>query len=617
LRGKTVRRSFVTLTLAGTALTASCSGFTGFIDENQPTEIDPVTGAPVPPGSNGTTSGGGTPGASGGSVPGPGGSSAPGGSATGTGSPSGTGTGTGGAPASPPSASNAAVSCPAEPLPVAGAAVRLTDKQFRNTVASLFPFAVDVGNKYPTSTAAKDGFTTTVTANQVLFNDIQSFAETAESIALQAVARIAQILPCTPTAATEAACARQFVETFGAKAFRRPLEATERDRLVALYDTVRRAPEALDFSGGIAAVIAGVLQSPQFLYRLEPGTVVKPGVRKLTAYEVAARLSYLYWDSPPDAALLEKARTNALGTAAAIETEARRLLADPKARDSAWRFFSEWLGFGDKLMDSRVDRALAADFAEEARRFVTGVVFDNPAAPVRDLLDNDKTFVNNRLARHYGLPATGASDTEWRQVTLPAAMKAGVLSKAQVAAAHSPVNDTSVILRGKFVNDRFMCFELGAPPPGVQAMNPVLPAGATPRQRMDARMNIAQCATCHRFMDNAGIGLEDFDHLGRPRAAYADGKAVDANGRLMALEGADQSFVGTAGLAKKLASSEQFAGCISRQWYRYATGHHETDAEARCHVNRMAKRFADSGYNVRELLLSMSGSDAFLYRSGP
>jgi hypothetical protein len=172
---------------------------------------------------------------------------AAGGDPTTGGAPPGSGSGAGGAsgtpglpgspggagqPGSPGGSLPAAASCPKEPLGIAPASVRLTSGQFRNTVASLFPFAIDTGTRYPVSSANED-FTTSVAANAVLSDDIPSFADTAEAIALQAVARITQILPCNP-AAGEAACARQFIDAFAARAYRRPLDAGERDPLVAL-----------------------------------------------------------------------------------------------------------------------------------------------------------------------------------------------------------------------------------------------------------------------------------------------------------------------------------------------------------------------------------------------
>ena len=146
--------------------------------------------------------------------------------------------------------------------------------------------------------------------------------------------------------------------------------------------------------------------------------------------------------------------------------------------------------------------------------------------------------------------------------------------KAQVAAAHSPGTETSVVLRGHLVNDRFLCNELGDPPPSAQSQNPVLPPTATPRERVNARMELGSCASCHRYMDYIGLGMEDMDALGRSRAKYASGADVDTAGQILALEVGEREFSGTADLAAKLGSSDQFASCLTKQWYRYAVDRH-------------------------------------------
>jgi hypothetical protein len=494
------------------------------------------------------------------------------------------------------------------PAPAAG--IRLSDRQFRNTIATLFPFPVDVGTKYPRTPYRQD-FTTSIAANEVLYNDIESFADTAESIALQAVGHLDQLLPCTP-AGNESACARAFIDAFAPRAYRRPLAADERQTLVSLYDGSRTGAGALGFDLGIAAVIAAVLQSPQFLYRVEAGAAAGNGLLRLTGYEIASRLSYLYWEGPPDDALLEAARSGALASREGVEAEASRLLDDPRAREGAWRFFSEWLGFGDEVYSGRVDPALAADFAEETRRFVGSVVFEGTGT-LADLLQSNTTFVNRRLAAHYGLPYDGSGDTDWRQVTVPDARAAGVLDKAQVAVAHSAVGETSVVQRGKFIYERLLCQDLGTPPPGAQSMNPVLPPDATPRARVEARNQIATCAACHQQLDFAGLGMEDVDALGLQRARYASGAPVDATGILRALPGSP-TFQGTAALAHLLAAEPSVGSCLARQWYRYASSHRESEEEASCQVAHLQQRFADSGGNLRALLLGIAGSDAFVYR---
>jgi hypothetical protein len=503
-------------------------------------------------------------------------------------------------------------SCGDAPIPGPSAAIRLTEAQFRNSVAALFPFPVDAGSRYPADAYNKQDFSTSLAANEVLFDDVQGFAETAEAIALQAVGHMGQILPCNP-ASNEAACARQFIDAFAPRAYRRPLEPGERDALVSLYDGTRVGANPLTFNLGVAAVIAAVLQSPGFLYKMETGTPVG-GLRRLTGYELASHLSYLYWDGPPDDLLMNEASAGVLADGPALEQEAARLLQDPRARTALWHFFSEWLGFGDQIFDSRVDGQLAGDFAEEARRFVTTVVFEQPGL-FSALLDNDSTFLDGRLARHYGVPFTGGDD-EWQLVQMPPELRGGVLAKAQIATTQSAVGATSVVQRGKWIVERMLCKDLAAPPPGAQSLNPTLPDSATPRDRVEARAKIAGCAACHSQMDYTGLGMEDLDAVGRPRTEYDNGRDVDPSGILRAPEG-DQMFRGTAELAQLLAHNPTASSCLVRQWYRYATGRRETGAE-QCNVLRLAKRFSDGGFNLRDLLLSVSGNDGFALRKvGP
>jgi hypothetical protein len=558
-------------------------------------------------GSNNVSPGPFGPGTPGGSTPGGG---TPGGGTPGGGTPGG-GTPGGGTPVVP--GANPGANCNAIPLPVAGA-VRLSPRQFSNSVAGLFPFPITLGDKYP-PLARGDLYTTEPAAGEVLFAGAESLVELAESVGLEASRRVTELVPCSPTA-VDVNCVRTFITNFATRAYRRPLQNEERDGLHRLFDTVRAAPDPLPFDLAIGAVVAAVLQSPQFLYRVEIGEPAAGGVRRLTAWEMASRLSYLFWDDAPDPMLLERARTGALVDPATIEAEAARLLNDPRAAGAVWRFFSEWLSFGDEVYGGRVDAALAQDFIEESRRFVAAAALGASAGPAARLFDSDRSFVNRRLATHYGLPNAASFGDDWREVTLPPAFKAGLLAKAQIATAFSAPGETSVTLRGHFVTGRLLCNELGAAPPGAQSMNPVLPAGSTIRQRIDARIAMAGCGSCHRILDNAGIGLEDLDHQGRPRAMYGTGQPVVADGRLVNLPG-EPTFTGTAGLGQLLAGRAEPTACLVQHWYEYATGHHATPEEQQCQVGRLLEQLNQSGGNLRQMLIGIVRSPAFAQRRAP
>jgi Protein of unknown function (DUF1592)/Protein of unknown function (DUF1595)/Protein of unknown function (DUF1588)/Protein of unknown function (DUF1585)/Protein of unknown function (DUF1587) len=502
--------------------------------------------------------------------------------------------------------------CPTDLLPFSFEAVRLTDVQYRNTIASLFSFPIDIGTKYPTS-SSRYAFTSFAAANDVLYADLQNILETSESIALQAVDKIAQVVSCTPTG-DGVACARTFLQGFLPRAYRRPVQTAEIDHLIALYSAVRAGTEPLDFNLAIAAVLVSVLQSPQFLYRVDIGTPGDtPGLLKLDGFEVASRLSYLFWDAPPDDMLKARAGNGDLDKKDVLVSEAERLLADPRGRTTVARFFSEWMGASGKVFADRVAAPIAASFAPEFNRFVTDAVFDADA-DIGALVSAGHTFANKSLQQHYGLPVTARDDNDWLRVELPAKLRAGVLSKAQVAASHAHTGDTSVILRGNFALGRLTCFDVGLPPAGAAAMNPVLPATATARDRIEARSAIALCKSCHSAMDWMGYGMEDLDQVGRVRDTYqGNGTPVDAAGIAVPFD--DAPFTGTAGLASLLAANAEATGaCLATQWYRFATAHTENDEETQCHVGALNKAFADSNYNLKALLVGIARSDAMLFR---
>ena len=596
-------RALTTLALAGAGALGCIKGEAIPVDQPGGSIVGGSPFGPGAPGGGPAGPGGSTPG---GSTPG---GSTPGGSTPGGSTPGGSTPG-GGTPVVP--GANPMANCNAVPLPPTGA-VRLSPRQFANSVAGLFPFPVTLGDKYP-PLARGNLYTTEPAAGEMLFAGAESLVEVAENVGLEASRRVTDLVPC-PAAAVDVNCVRTFITNFATRAYRRPLQNDERDGLHRLFDTVRAAPDPLPYELAVGAVVAAVLQSPQFLYRVEIGETAGT-VRRLTSWEMASRLSYLFWDDAPDATLLERARTGALVDATAVEAEATRLLDDPRAAGAVWRFFSEWLSFGDEVYGGRVDAALAQDFIEESRRFVAAAALGASAGPAGRLFDSDRSFVNRRLATHYGLPNAASFGDDWREVTLPPAFKAGLLAKAQIATAFSAPGETSVTLRGHFVTGRLLCNELGAAPPGAQSMNPSLPAGATVRQRIDARIDMAACGGCHTILDNAGIGLEDMDHLGRARTMYASGRPVVADGRLVNLSG-QPTFTGTAGLGQLLAGRAEPTACLVQHWYEYATGHHATPEEQQCQVGRLLEQLNQSGGNLRQMLIGIVRSPAFAQRRAP
>ena len=327
----------------------------------------------------------------------------------------------------------------------------------------------------------------------------------------------------------------------------------------------------------------------------------------LTGTETANRMAYLLWDAPPDDALLAAAASGDLATRSGRRQAAERMLNTAEARSTVTQFFKEWLGLG--IHEPDVDSALAAAFEEEVRRVIEQAVFDGGS--IEALFSSPTTWVNRALASHYELSPAPASDVEWVEMSLPAVRTGGVLALGGVANAHGSLAATSPTRRGRFVRERLLCQDILDPPADAAEMNPVLPEGASVRERIEARINVDGCATCHTLMDGIGIGLEDFDHLGRHRTTYENGHAVDALGEIVDF-GDEPTFEGTAELSALLAASDEAASCLVVQWFRFGMGRRETG----CQTATAQQQFADSGYNLRELLISLIESDSFVRRQG-
>jgi hypothetical protein len=324
-------------------------------------------------------------------------------------------------------------------------------------------------------------------------------------------------------------------------------------------------------------------------------------------------LAYLLWDSPPDATLLAAADAHALVTPEGRRTQAERMLEDPRSQDAVVEFFREWTHSGQRDLTGRVPDAVAAGFQEEIRRFAIESSFQGGPMSVQALMSSDSTFVNRSLAMHYGLDTVPADDATWMRVTLPTNMQAGLLTRGAVAAGTSSNDDTSIVQRGHFVREDLLCEELGTPPNGARALDPMLPATATVRQKIAARASVTGCAYCHDRMDLIGIGMEDLDNVGQIRTMYRNGNPLDLAGEIRVVGSPDSiEFQGAHELGQTLAGDDRFTRCAVRQWFRYSMGR---DDETTCNVGRIHAAVAAGGYDMRELIISVIESESFISRT--
>lgn len=438
----------------------------------------------------------------------------------------------------------------------------------------------------------------------------EQFEAAALSVAEQAIARREGFTGCD---AAEEGCRRAFLARFGRQAWRRPIDGAELDELVALSTEVGGLLR--DPWRGLELTVAGVLQSPDFLFRVEVGEPDPddPGRRRYTAYEMASRLSFLLWGTTPDDALLAAAASGALVTDAGIRAAAERLIDAPEARPALRRFFAEYFVL-DRLDSLTKDAdafpqmspSLGASMRDEVLTVLDALVFEDDT-DVRRLLTTRDTFVNDELAALYGLPAVDGGGMQ--PTRLPADNpRGGLLGTGAFLALNAHFSTTSPTLRGKYVQNILLCVDIPPPPPGVVA-DLAEEGGDVPRttrEKLARHRDDPACAGCHVLMDPLGLGLERFDAIGAYRTTE-NGLPVDARSEL---NGAP--FEGPRALGELLRGDPRVADCITRRAYRYATGHLEARSEE-VSVRAIRDTFAASGHRVRAMLLALVTSDGFRY----
>jgi hypothetical protein len=436
----------------------------------------------------------------------------------------------------------------------------------------------------------------------------------AEGIATRRIATGSPLIGCDPTAVGRDACAQQFIERFGKRAYRRPLTTDESTLLFGVFQA-----GVLDatFEDGIRAVVQVALQSPQFLYRVELGLPAASdlAVVKLSSWEMASRLSYLLWGSMPDEALFAEAEADRLSTPEQVAQQARRLLADPRARSAVGNFHEQWLDY-DRIANVGKDAALfptwspgvGAAMREEARAFLDDAVF-GPSASLGKLLTAPSTFLNGQLAAFYGVAGPGGD--AFQPVTLDATQRAGVLTLGALLTINAHSNQTSPVHRGKLVRERLLCQTIPPPPANVMIKAPEPDPSATTRERFAQHSSNPACSGCHTLMDPIGFGFENYDALGRYRATENQ-RAVDAAGELTGTD-VDGHFDGVVELAGRLARSKTVSDCYATQWFRFGYGRGETEADA-CSIAKLQASLQTSAGSIPELLVALTQTDAFLYR---
>ncbi len=493
---------------------------------------------------------------------------------------------------------------------------RLTRVEYDNTVRDLLGDETNPSRDFPPEEEAL-GFNNNAATLGVTQLLAEQYMVAAEGIAQRATEadKMNALLGCDPAAVGEEACVSEFVGRFGQRAWRRPLAADEVAQMVALY---RAAREPYDFPTGVQVVVQALLQSPHFLYRVEFGDPTAAGERvvPLAGHEMASRLSYFLWGTMPDETLFAAAAAGELGSREQVGAQARRMLEDPRARAAVRNFHTQWLKLDlvelaskDASIFDGFTPAVKSSLREETLAFLDNVIWEGDGS-VDTLLTAPYTMMNATLAEYYGV--TGPTGDAFERVELDPSRYSGVLTQAGLMAALAKPNQTSPVLRGKFVREQLLCQILPPPPPDVDVTPPDLDPNLTTRERFAQHSEDPVCAGCHRLMDPIGFGFENFDGAGRFRAEE-NGVAVDASGEILASDDANGTFNGVPGLAQQLAGSDQVRACMSTQWFRFAYGRIET-GDDECTMEALSVQFAAGGYDIKALLVALTQTDAFLYR---
>ena len=423
-----------------------------------------------------------------------------------------------------------------------------------------------------------------------------------------------RIFICKPANKDDMVCARSIVTNFATRAFRRPVARTEVDPFLNMLTLARQQGDS--FEEGIANALEAVLVSPPFLFRMEKDRPATPGHTSVPVsdYELASRLSYFLWSTMPDAELMRVAATGQLHLPAVLNAQVRRMLKDQKSNGLVENFGGQWLQLKnvdvvkpDPERFPEFDESLRQSMRKETELFFGNIIREDRS--VLDFLNADYTFLNERLARFYGVP--GVTGPEFRKVDMSATQRGGgLLAQSSVLTVSSYATRTSPVLRGKWVLENILNAPPPPPPPNVPALDDTkIGASMTMRQQMEAHRANPVCASCHAKMDPLGFGLENLNAIGEWRDA--DGKfPVDSSGSLP--DG--RAFHGPVELKKILRTTpDAFVQSLTEKMMTYALGR-GIERYDRPVLTAIEKKMASDDYKFSDLILGIVDSVPFQTR---
>ncbi len=521
------------------------------------------------------------------------------------------------------------------PEPAEAVSRRLSPDQYRLSIADIFGPDIEVGGRFEPDirTGAAGGLPNGLLAVgssnvSVTAAGLEMYDNIARTIAAQVVDKGHReiLVPCKPVDESTAddVCATQFIAKVGLLLYRRPL--TPREVGLQVQAANHAANDLKSFYSGLATSLAGMMTSPQFLFREEKieADPTRPGSFRLDAYSIASRLSFLFWDSGPDAELFRAAEKGELRTQLGRNKQVDRLLASPRLEGGVRAFFNDMLGF-DRFATLNKDAMIFPKFSSYAmsdaqeqtlRTIVDHVVVQR--GDYRDLFTTRKTFLTPLLGSVYSVRLVtnmpNGSPSPWIPYEFPPGdPRAGILTHASFLSLHSHPGRTSPTLRGRAIREILMCQKVPEPPGNVdftlvnQTDNQV---HKTARERLSAHATEAMCAGCHKLTDPVGLALENFDSGSDYRTAE-NGAAIDVSGTLDGTR-----FTTASELGKALHDSKQVPACLVRNLYSYAAGRTPTRTEENW-LSYLEADFAKEGFRIPDLLRRIVSSEAFYQVTAP
>ncbi len=485
---------------------------------------------------------------------------------------------------------------------------RLSREELRQTVLDLS--GVDVGVEVnllpndPVSTPFDNNELDQV-PSAALLEGLRVVAEAATTRLLGDPALRDRAVGCKPAAVDDGICLKDFITRFGRRTLRRSLSTDEISRYMRVAEV---ATQTKDFYAAVEVLLHTFLQDMEFAYRIEIGTPVsgQNGLRRLSGFEVASRLSYLLWGSTPGDTLLNLAESGGLQTPDGVRNAARGMLEDPRAAARIRRMHAQWLSYESPRFPEPLARAM--------RMETDGLVdrVTRPGAVWSQLFAATGTVIEPVLAKHYGLPAPDAPGTE---VPYGTTGRRGILGHGTFLSNGQKFGKTSVVQRGLFVLRRLLCTSVPDPPPGLAVDVDIEPKGAGPCKADNIRSHTATtaCARCHDTIDEIGHGLEGFDLEGRARTRDETGCAVVAKGEVVLGDQPVGKFSGPAELSDLLLSTKRLDGCFIEQAFGYWNGR-PVDQETQPAVNALTEGFRKRKHDFRALLLDFVSTPAFQHR---